>query len=151
MPDFMSRTPGPCRRPLSILHGMFAERAQRINRVVVPEQQHWLAVGLAGEVNLQTVAEIVAAMELRASAERFELGREECGDAVDRWLVVAGGFDLDEFANRFDYLGLMFREIAQAIGPRGLRFCWLFPGHNSLCWIATRRECNAVQYNLQAD
>jgi len=60
-------------------------------------------------------------MELNASAERFELGSQERGDAVDGLLVVAGGLDFDELTNRLDYLALMIREIAQAIGPRGLR------------------------------
>ena len=94
-------------------------------------------------------------MELSSSAERFEPGRQECGDAVDRVLVVAGGFDFDEFANRVDYLVLMIREIAQALVPRGLgssRFCWPFTRHDSLSRVELlRQECNAVQYNLQAD
>ena len=117
-----------------------------------------MRVASAVEVDLQTVAEVGAAMELSASAQRFELTREERGDAVDCGLVVAGRFDFDEFANRVDDLVLMLREIAQAIGPLraeaeplliSLLSCW----HNSSrgLVLAVRRECNAVQYNLQAD
>ena len=73
------------------------------------EQQNRLAIGRfargRGEVDLQTVAEVVAAMEMGASAQGFELGREEGGNAVDCWLVVAGGFDFDEIANGVDDLG----------------------------------------------
>jgi len=94
-------------------------------------------MGLAAELDLQTVAEVVAAMELSSSSKGFKLGREERGDAVDRLPVVAGGFDLDELANRLDHLVLMLREMAQAIGPRGLRsnrccFCCFLARHNSL-------------------
>ena len=103
----------------------------------MPEQQDRLAIGLALEVDLQTVAEVVAAMELRSSSQAFKLGREECGYAVDRLLVVTGGFDFDELANRLDHPVLMFREMAQAIGPGGLRgnpccFGCFLVRHNSL-------------------
>jgi len=78
-------------------------------------------MGLAGEVDLQTVAEFVAAVELGSSTECCKFGGEERGYAVDRLLIVAGGLDFDELANVFDYLVLMFREITQSIGPCGLR------------------------------
>ena len=47
-------------------------------------------------------------MEMRTSAESFKLGCEDVGDAVDSLLVIAGGFDFDEIANRGDDLVLMF-------------------------------------------
>ena len=83
------------------------------------EQQNWLASRSGGEIDLQTVAEVGAAMELRASAQSLEPGRDVGGNAADGRLVVAGRFDFDEIANRVDDLVLMFREISQAIGP-----CW---------------------------
>jgi hypothetical protein len=89
------------------------------------EQQGWLAsggcsAGRSGEIDLQAVAEVFAAVELNVSTERFELGRKEGGDVVDGCLVVAGRFDLDELANCADYFVLTLRKIAQALSPPGL-------------------------------
>jgi RNase P/RNase MRP subunit p29 len=100
--------------------GHVRQSAQGINGIVVAEEQDRLAICLAGEVDLQTVAKVVAAVESSSSAKHFELGREECGDVVDRWFVVAGGLNLDEFANRVNDSVLMFREAAQAVVPRVL-------------------------------
>ena len=104
--------------------GHAGQRAQGINRVVVADQKNGPTIDAplsgCGEVDLQTVAKVEAAMEVSASAQGFELWGEEGGDAVDCGLVVARGFDFDELANRVDYLVSMFRETAEAIGPRGL-------------------------------
>jgi len=54
------------------------------------------------------------------STERLKLRCEERSDAVDRRLVVAGGFDFDKFTDRIDDPVLMFRKTAQSISPRGL-------------------------------
>ena len=44
--------------------------AQRINRVVVTEQQHRFLLRFAGEINLQMIANIGGPVKLRASAQR---------------------------------------------------------------------------------
>ncbi len=133
------------------------QRAQRVNRVVVAEEQDGLASARSracdAKVDLQTVSEIVAAMELSASAERFEFLREERGYAVDGWLVVAGRFDFHELARGFDNLALALFEVVQAIKPCATRcrHCYFLSGHTSLSLLfRLRLECDAVQYNLQA-
>ena len=79
------------------------------------EQQDWFAVRRTAEVDLQAVAKIIAAMELSSPTKRFELGREETGNAVDCFFVVAGGFDLDQFADGLHNLVLTLREIEQSL------------------------------------
>jgi hypothetical protein len=64
------------------------------------------------EVDLQTVAEIGAAMEFGPPAERFESVSEERGDSVDRSLVVAWGFKLHQFADCLDDLVLTLFKVA---------------------------------------
>ncbi len=54
-------------------------------------------------------------MELSPPAERFKFGSEETGNAVDGFLVVAGGFDFDQCAHRVNYPVLTLREVAQSI------------------------------------
>ena len=86
------------------------------------EQQDGLEAGVAGEIDLEMVAEIGGVMEfglVRQALANF--AATASGNAIDRGFVVAGRFDLDELANRRDDLVLMLREIAQAIGPCGLR------------------------------
>ena len=79
--------------------GHAGQSAQGIDRIVVSEQQNWPAIGCFTrrrvEVDLQTVAEVLTAMETGPSAQSFELGSEEGGYAVDRRLVVARRFDFD--------------------------------------------------------
>jgi len=117
------------------------QRPQRINRVVVTEQQNGLAIrrrlARSGKIYLQTVAEVIAAMKTNAPPKGFKPGREECCHAIDCWFVIAWRFDLYELANRFDHAPLMFKEIAEAISPPGPRgscsvlFCF-FTGHDFL-------------------
>ena len=70
--------------------GMVASVPSGIHGVVVAEQQDGLLLGLAGEINLQVIAEVGHAMELRASAEGGEFLGHKCADAVDGLLVIAG-------------------------------------------------------------
>jgi hypothetical protein len=74
----------------------------------VPEQQDRFALGIAGEIDLQTISEFKAAMQLNSSAERFKPTGEKRRDPVDGLLIVAGRLDLDEFTNGSDQTVLMF-------------------------------------------
>src|SRR5271166_288336 len=97
------------------------QSAQRIDRVIVAQQQDWFALGrrkaIAVEVDLQTVAEIGTAMEASSSAEGFELLRQNGGNSVDRWLVVAGRFDFYQRPDGLDNLVLTLFEVAQPVRP----------------------------------
>jgi hypothetical protein len=86
----------------------------------VPEQQNWLAVQRTAEVNLQTIAEVIARMQLNSSAKRFKPAREELRNAIDCLLVVARGFNLDQFANGSNHAISMLFEVAQAVSAHVL-------------------------------
>ena len=82
--------------------GHVGERAEWVDGVEVAEEQDGLHFFAAGEIDLQVVAESVGGMHSGASAEGFESFGEEPGHAVRGGFVVAGGFDLDEFADGAD-------------------------------------------------
>ncbi len=71
---------------------------------------------------MQVVAEIGGGVEAGASAEGFEALGEEAAHAVGGGLIVAGGFDLDEFADGADESGLFGFEVAETVGPVGIFF-----------------------------
>ena len=73
----------------------------------------------SGEIDLQAVGEVFGGMDAGASADSFESSGEEGAHAVGGGLVVAGGFDLDEFADGLDDLLPAGFEVAQALGPDG--------------------------------
>ena len=136
MPDFMSRTPGPCSLAVGDVAGHVGQRAQRIDGVEVAEQENGLGLVAPGEIDLQAVGVVFGAMDTSASAYGFEAAGEEGAHAVGGGLVVAGRFDLDEFADGLDDLLLAGFKVAEAFGPDrvglerlgrvrlGLRFSW---------------------------
>jgi hypothetical protein len=101
--------------------GHLRQRAEWIDRVVVPQDQNGLARGVGREVDLQTIAELAGAMELRLPTKRFKFRREKLPDAVDRRFIVAGGLDFHEFANRLNHQLPTLFEVAQAGVPIDLR------------------------------
>jgi 3-hydroxyacyl-[acyl-carrier-protein] dehydratase len=113
------------------------ECAQGIDRVVMAEKEDWLSVGsrASGKIDLQAVAEVMAAVEFSSPAEGFEFLGEKGGDEVDGVLVIAGGFDLDEFANGVHDSVLTFREIAKAFGP-----CWPRGNHRWLSFLLAKHK-----------
>jgi len=57
-------------------------------------------------------------VDVRVSADRFEISGEEGTHAVGGGLVVAGRFDLDELADGLDDFFLAGLEVEEAIAPR---------------------------------
>src|SRR5215472_3492704 len=82
----------------------------------------------SGEVDLDVVGIVFGAVGAGASAEGFETGGEQGAHAVGSELVVAGGFDFDEFTDGLDESVVTDGEILQAVVPveggvRGGFFC----------------------------
>ena len=117
MPDFISRTPGPCILPSAMWQGMLAKRSQRIDGIEVTEQQNGFRLVASGEIDLDAVGVVFGVVDTRAAAHGFEAAGEERAHAVGGGLVVAGRFDLDELADGLDNLLLAGFEIAEAFGP----------------------------------
>jgi hypothetical protein len=68
---------------------------------------------------------------------------EEGGDAIDRRLVVAGGFDFDQLFDRLNDARLMLGEMAETVGPWGIG-CFLV-WHNSLSLFRAARNYGRVK------
>jgi len=104
------------------------------------------------EVDLQAVAEIDAAMEFGPSAQRFKPSREERRDPVDRWLVVAGGFNFHQFADGLEHLVLTLFEVPQAVSPeicrRARRLDLFLSGHISPLPIRVCFAVKATRYSI---
>ena len=110
-------------------HG--GERAQRVDRVVVTEQQDRLT-RLAGEVRLQVIAEVFCLVNPDLAAELGKFLGNRLGDAVDSGLVVAGRFDFDQLADgRYDFVAALVE-----IGKATLHF------RVRLRTRSTLRDCN---------
>ena len=75
----------------------------------------------SGKIDLEVVAEVVGADECGRFRRCFEFVRQGCAHAVGGGLVVAGRFDLDEFADRLDEGGLAGFEVVQAFEPNAVR------------------------------
>src|SRR5580700_11684035 len=72
--------------PIADAAGHGSERAERIHRIVVPEQQYGLLLGFAREVDLEMIAEIGDAVELGPASAGGEFLGGKGAAAVDRLL-----------------------------------------------------------------
>lgn len=117
---------GAVQTAVSNVAGHGCERAHRIDGIEVTEKKYRLERVAAGKIDLHAIGEIGGAMDARFSAERFEVAGEHGAHAVAGELVVAGGFDFDEFANGFDE-GILARfEVMQVFRPEGVAGCFLW-------------------------
>jgi hypothetical protein len=71
-------------------------------------------LGLAAEIHLQVITEIIHAVKMGVSSERREFFRREGAATVDGLLVIAGRFELNEADDRIDDLIAMLLEITEA-------------------------------------
>src|ERR1700687_13758 len=94
------------------------ERAQRIDGVVMAEQQHRLRSGLAGKIHLQVIAKVFRWMNASFTAELGEFLRDGLRDAVHGGFVVAGRFDFNQLTDGRDDLVAALVEV----GKTTLRF-----------------------------
>ncbi len=107
-------------------HG--GERAQRIDGVVVAEQQHRLR-GFAGEVHLQVIAKVFRGMDVHFTAEPGKFMRDGVRNFVHRGFVVAGRFDFDQFADGRDNLVAALAEISKTALRFGAGMRWRSSGN----------------------
>src|ERR1700722_6280937 len=77
-------------------HG--SERSQRVNGVIVTEQQHRLGGRFSSKVDLQMVAKALCRMDAYLPPEAGELLGDGVGDGIDGDLIVGRGFDFYELA-----------------------------------------------------
>jgi hypothetical protein len=75
------------------------KRSQGIDGVEVAEEEDRFDLGYAGEIDLEVIAEIIDAMEVRTATDEGELLREMGTHTIGRGFVVARGLDPDEFAD----------------------------------------------------
>ena len=119
MPDFMSRTPGPCMPSIGDAAGHVGERAERIDGVEVAEEENGLGFFAAGEIDLQVVAVVFGVDAGARATEGFEGAGEKGAHAIGGGLMVAGRFDLDELADGFEERVLARFEVAEAVEESG--------------------------------
>ena len=105
-------------------HG--SERPQRIDGVVMAEQQHRLGVGIASEIDLQVIAKVFRLVDPQLTAELGESVRDGLRSAVRGGFVVAGRFDFDQLADSRDDLVAALAKIGQTTlrFGAGLRGCF---------------------------
>jgi len=154
---------GSVQAPIGDVTGHGRERSQWIDGVEVPQQQDWLGLFFAREINLQVVRIVFGAVHAGPSAYSFESSCEEGAHAVGSGLVIAGRFDLHKLADHLHDLLLPGFEIAQPFAPYRvylecfgwflLRACSFFARHLSAHlppWCGSCLRAQVVQYNLQA-
>jgi hypothetical protein len=81
----------------------------------VAEQQHWLYPTKAAEIRLQVIAEFFHKVYADFGAEFAKPRSKDCTYPVHCLLDIAGGFDLDQLADRFHHLRLFSLEIAELL------------------------------------
>jgi len=64
-------------------------------------------------------------VDVRVSADRFEISGEEGTHAVGGGLVVAGRFDLDELADGLDNFFLAGFKVEEAVAPQWVGRSWV--------------------------
>src|SRR5271154_1514230 len=79
----------------------------------MPQEQHGLG-GLAAEVYLQMVAEVLRVVEANLSSQFGEFAGYELGNVVGGGFVVAGRFDFYQLADGRDDGAATVGEIGQA-------------------------------------
>ena len=72
------------------MEGHGRKRAQGVDGIEVAEEQDWLGVCRSGEIDLEIVAVIVGAMQLRATTDEGELLGEKSAHAVAAVLLSLG-------------------------------------------------------------
>lgn len=94
-------------------HG--CQRSDGIDGVEVAEEQHGFAATLAGEIDLQVVAELFRAVKPDVSAEIVESPRQNRAQAIDRLLCVAGRFDFHQLLDGLNHVVLVLCEMVQGV------------------------------------
>ena len=142
------------------LAGHGRKRSQGVDRVEMAEKQDWLGVCGSGEIDLEVVAEIFRAMQLRAATDDGEPLRDKSAHAIGGGFIVAGRFDFDKFPDGLEECVLAGFEVKKTVS-RSARclFAWHeLSGLNMGCttsrvlsetWERGPRA-QVVQYNLQA-
>src|SRR5437016_1336481 len=96
-------------------HG--SESPQRIHGVEMSEQKNRLASFASRKLDLQVVAEVLGTMNPGTTSESLKTSREQCAHAIGSQLVIAGGLDLDQLADRL-HKGFAFGfEVLQSLLP----------------------------------
>ncbi len=111
---------GTVHAALGDVAGHGGESAKRIYGVEVAEKQNRLELFAAGKVDLNAVRIVVGLVDAGVAAHGLEASGEEGAHAIGSRLVVAGGFDFYELADRLDDLFLARFKVAQALGPDGI-------------------------------
>lgn len=119
-------------------------RPNWINRIHMPEKEHWLVFRGIGavEVDLQMIAEVLCKMHMNSPAEFREARSDNCPKPIHRLLYITRRFDLNQLANGFNDLRLLLLKIPELLARTG-------EGH-SLFAVLTRLPEGAIKYNLQS-
>lgn len=99
------------------------QRAEGIDGVVVAEQEHRLGGGLAGEVGLEMVAEVLSWVNLYDGAEGGKFGGNHVAEGVHGGFVIAGRLDFNQFADGRNDLVAPLSEISEAALGFGSGWC----------------------------
>ena len=108
MPDFMSSTPGPHKRPLLLAERHLRERAERPNGIGMGQHQDFAGVGFrTGQLELaaQVIPETAPRQGLHTGGS-FHPASQKVHEAVDGLRLIAGRFASGQLANQRDDLGL---------------------------------------------
>jgi hypothetical protein len=129
--------------------GHFAKCAERIDGVIVAEQQQRLP-GLASEVDLQMITSFFGSVEADFSAQARKFLRHDFGKTVDGGFVVTGRFDFDELTDHRDDRVLTVGEISKTALGFGARANSLFSRnatHASVLPAKAILENNKFRFN----
>jgi hypothetical protein len=74
-----------------------------------------LPVAGSGEIDLEVVAEIFGAVQMRAATDQGELFGEKSAYTIGGGFVVAGRFDFDKFADGLEECVLAGFEVVETV------------------------------------